>query len=196
MTARAVLATLILALSLCTPVAAQERVFRDPFEQPCEGLPAPFARNSVVDYAWHYGVPFGTSHGWTANHTGNGFDGALQLQRVYVRAFTLTGPAPGLQGRVNIPSSSAGIFAALGTQCGNFDLPLSCVAGASSAIAWSTADNPPPNRCRLEPGRTYYLSFAWFNLPQYLIDYSILSTCECLVPNCVSQCQFITNHTP
>ncbi|MBX3725761.1 MAG: hypothetical protein KF823_07570 [Xanthomonadales bacterium] len=169
----------------------------------CESLPAPFVAGTVGTYESHYQVPFGTNHSWMWDFTGNNYNLNNELIGVRVRAYSFVAPQAGLQAKLSLPSSVAGVTASISSQCGNFDVPSSCIAGASGALQWSTASAPPTFRCALVPGQTYYVNFAWMDLATWINSGTVNSTCVCPGPTCQtsgnvqsSSCQFGNNATP
>ena len=181
---------------------AQDRIFRDGFERPCGDLEQPFTGAIVQPYANWYGVPFGTNHSWVWGNTDNGYV-AGSLSYIRVRSYSFEAPAAGQARRISFPSSTGGIAASVSRRCGDFDVPVQCLGVASTSVAWSTEAAPAAFRCPLIPGETYYLNFAWFDLPAYLSGSRLQSTCECpgvncscSGSNCTAVCQYGNNSTP
>jgi hypothetical protein len=164
----------------------------------CDDLPAPLVASVTESYESFAGIEFGESHTWAWGTARNTYVGA-EVQSIEVRSFSFVAPPAGRTGKVNFPSTTAGISVSVGRQCGRFDVPSACLGVASSAITWSTEASPASFRCALVPGQTYYLSYAWFGLADYLADGSMPSTCTCPGTNCLSDqasCQFGNNSTP
>lgn len=192
----------ILSLLSSGVIAQPDTLFREGFEQPCKFLPAPLIGVLPIPYESYAGVPFGTNHTWTWGNASNLYV-REELVSVGVKGYSFVAPLAGQEKRINFPSSTGGIAASISTQCGNFNVPSTCIGVASSSISWSTNPMPPAFRCKLEPGQLYYLSFAWFNYPAYLQGGGVQSTCECPGPNCscsgsncTATCQYGNNATP
>lgn len=196
------LTLLLLTLPLtCTTALAADRIYWDSFDPPCVSLPGVLTSQGVMPYSSWAGVPFGSLHTWVWGNASNTFTDSGNLLSVGVKSYTFTAPPEGSGGKINFPSTTAGVSVSLGERCGIWDgLPLACIGVGSSAIQWTTVKGSPTFKCYLEPGSVYYLNYAWFIWTDYLNDANSRSTsCKCPGVTCMydtATCQFGNNSTP
>ena len=182
--------------------AQPDTLFREGFEQPCQFLPSPLSGQAPTPYTSYAGVPFGTNHTWAWGNASNTYN-AGNLDVIGVKSYAFLAPSADQTRRINFPSSTGGIAVSISNQCGNFNVYRACRGFASSAIVWTTKDDPLANQCPLSSGTLYYLNYSWFNYPAYLQNGSVSPTCECPGVNCVcsgssciATCQYGNNSTP
>lgn len=185
----------LLAMTLMVLAAspwAQDRVYRDTFAQPCLDLPGPLRASNVRTYRAHYGVEFGQQHQWIATYVSNTHTiNPPGTERVRVDAYSFVAPEPS-SGLLRTSSTMHGVIYSLSEQCGAFEAPPACQMLESSMLAWSTRPDAPAGLCRLEAGKPYYLSVAFFNFRAYSADANVIeSSCE-RDPNCNSQTCTVT----
>lgn len=155
----------------------------------CDNLTPPLVSRSVVDYSAPYtnaqnggfGVQPGspTAH-WFNLGSVNTYNQQGQLTGIGVRSFRFVAPENKLASHW-IQSTASGAAMSISSQCGQFrNLPLSCVGAPSSTVTWTTMPGANPSaQCVLQPGQTYYVNFAYFNvIPHVLNNAAIESTCS------------------
>ncbi len=183
-------------------VTVQVTSTEEPPPAGCDAMTPPLRAGIVTQFngtypSFGYGVEFGVPFSeWRYHSASNTYSGG-EFQWANVRVFQFTAPSIPTSGRLNMPSSQAGLTISLSSQCGNFVVPAGCLGhGQSGTLRWTTAG--VAGDCQLTPGQTYFFNAAWIDYSSFVNNGTVVpASCVCPGPSCsqntTASCLWRTN---